>query len=254
VKGIYICRKCWSENEEKIECCKNPKIEYQLILFNNQKEKMIYKSKNYNWQWQEISMEINWIVRTKIEDPVQASWFRDSKIIFKDWNETKGPDNLNLPKLYLDIFPEFTKMVDGRIRLRKARAEEMFPWTVFNFKLMAEDIYVPKVKEKMWKMDAEMLLQIKKDLKAEIIEEIREDLIKDIVAELSGKDQKIIDNYLIPKIHKLIQKDRLWKVIWSFLNASHAAEITGVSRSSISQNIKWKTKRAWGCFWSLNNS
>lgn len=213
---------------------------------------MIYKSKNYTWQGEDISFEVNWIVRTRIKDPSQVSWFRDSKITFKDWNETKGPDRLNLPMLFFDVFPEFTKMVDGEIKLRTELVEEMFPWTVFEFALTSDDVYNPKEEEEMWNIDPKLMLQIKEDLRKEIIEELKPQLIKEIVAELKWESgNKVLDNYSIPENHKLIQKDKSWKVIWSFINAPHAEEVLGVSKSSISQNIKWKTTTAWGFIWSL---
>lgn len=222
----------------------------KILNFNN--IKMIYKSKSYSWDGQDISFEVNWTVRTRIKDPSQVSWFRDSKITFKNWNETKGPDRLNLPMLYFDVFPEFTKMVDGEIKLRSTRVEEMFPWTVFEFKLTSDDVFIPKEEEKMWDVDPKLLLQIKNDLKEEIIQELRAELIKEIVAELKwDSGNKVLDNYSIPENHKLIQKDKSWKVIWSFLNAPHAAQQTWVSKSSISQNIKWVTITAWGFIWSL---
>ena len=209
---------------------------------------MIYKSKHYTWDRQEISFEVNWTVRTRIVDPSQLSWYRDSKITFKDWDETKGPDKLNLPMLFFDVFPEFTKMVDGKIKLRTARLQDMFPLT-------SDDVYEPKEEEKMWEVDAKLLLQIKNDLKEEIKAEIKAELIKEIIAEMTREAWKqVLGDYTVPNNHKLLQKDRSWKIVWSYINAPHAEEMTKVSKSSISQNIKWKTTVAGWYIWAIKNN
>jgi len=213
---------------------------------------MIYKSKSYTWAGQDISLEVNWILRTKILDPWQISWFRDSKITFNNWDETKGPDKLNLPMLYFDVFPELTKMVDGNIKLRSERLEEMFPWTILNFKLTSDDVYNPKEEKDMWKIDPKLLLQIKKDIKEEVIAELKPMLIKQIVSELKGESgSQVLGNHTVPDNHKLLQKNKSGEVVWSFINAPHAFEVTGVSKSSISQNIKWVTVTAGWFIWSI---
>lgn len=212
----------------------------------------IYKSKSYTWAGQDISFEVNWTIRTRVQDPTQVSWFRDTKFTFKSWDEVKWPDRLSLPALFLDVYPEFTKMIEGKIRLRTTRLQEMFPWTIYTFNLSSDDVYEPKEEEKMWEIDPKLLLQLKNDIKEEIKHEIRAELIKEIVAELSWKDEtQILDSIAVPENHKLIQKDRDGKVVWSFLNGPHAANQTGVSKASISQNIKWKTVTAGWFIWSL---
>ena len=107
----------------------------------------------------------------------------------------------------------------------------------------------------MWEIDSKLLLQIKNDLKEEIKQELKAELMREIKQEIVEELKwhswnQVLDNYMIPKNHKLIQKNKSWKVIWSFINAPHAESETGVSKSSISQNIKWKTRMAGWFIWS----
>jgi len=252
---------------------------------------MIYKSKSYTYNWEDISFEINWTLRTRVKDPSQFNWFRDSKILFKDWYEIKWEDKLSLPKLYFDVFPELTITINKKILLRKSRLEEMFPLTALQFELPIECIYIepetpqpqeniplpiktntpksllpiktPKTppiqkktptptiqkktnpKEIEIKITPSFLIELKKELKEEILKELRQEI---------STTTPTPTEYTPWESDTILQKNKKWKVIWSFLNASEAARTVWLSQSSMSQALKWTTATAWWFIWSIIKS
>lgn len=106
---------------------------------------MIHKSRNYFWNDQEITLEIDWTARSKVIDSLQITGFRDIKISFTDWLTPKWPDNISLCDLYKDVYPEF---VNTNNEFDTEKFKEFFPEVELIFQPPTEPLPLPPTKTK----------------------------------------------------------------------------------------------------------
>lgn len=199
---------------------------------------MIKKSKKYKWNGQDIFLNINWTIHTKTED-----WLKDIKINFNNFSEVR--QWFSLPELYKDVYPNYIKVINWEIKLRKNLIEETFEWIILLFSISNNETFTPKKIEEMWKVSIATLNELKETIKKELAKELTEKITKELMYEFSLKTK--LDN----KTNKIMQKNLKWEIVWLYKNIVHAHSITWVNKSSISQNISWINSTAWWFIWEF---
>ena len=205
---------------------------------------MKHKSQNFNWDQSIVTLDLSGKATTEIKDASAPLGMREIELDFPDWETPIWNGKITLLELYLDVFPEFChKNKKWEIKLIPDLILEMFPETKFIIPLWEKNSF-----NKDLDIDPALLALIKKQVREELINESP----KTFQLKENDRITKVWE-YVVPEWHKIFKKNDSWNIVGSYVSAVSATKACWISKSSLSQCLSGKTKKAGGFYWGKFN-